>query len=148
MHDSIAHARTVWTMTSTVSRPVPEGHLVLLVADSDNAAILGRFVDDGSVRDMTDYAADLVLVGLSSQVEADTSGRPAPAETAGVAEVELVGCWQGWYVHHPSGTVAPIDEATLLHYVATGAAQAITAGVAAALAEDLPDSPDGVGETL
>jgi hypothetical protein len=137
MVDICGHDCTVLTMQSFVSRPVSEGHIVLLVAAQDDAAVIGTFADDGSTRDLTRFAADLILLGLGVEVEG--SPEPAGGGTC-VADVVAHGTWHGWYIHHPTGTIAEIDAPTIARYAALGASQAITAGVAEQLAEDLPDT--------
>jgi hypothetical protein len=102
---------------------------VLLVAASHDAAVLGRFRDDASVRDLTEFAAELVLLGLSSEVhrvDGEVLTPPSTEETTEVAVLELKGSWQGWYMHHPTATVAEIDEAALLRLASSGASGVIT----------------------
>ena len=105
---------------------------MLLVSNSADSAVLGRFRDDESTRDLTEFAAELVLLGLGAEVErstADAQHGPGAGGTSEVAVLDLAGVWQGWYMHHPTGTVVEVDEPTILRLAALGAAGVITGAV-------------------
>jgi hypothetical protein len=118
------------------SRPVPGGHL-MVVRTTGDAEVTARFVDDGTVRPITAWCADLALVGL--MVGADEPADPAPTDTVQVADVTVIGDVVALYVHGPSASATEVEPDEFVRLVATGAARAITAGVAAELSADLDE---------
>lgn len=132
-------AAVEWASPVVVSQPIPGGHVVA-VHPSAGAEVVVRFADDGSVREVTAWAADLALVGLvaTSQPGPDApdtpfgGGPPDGAPTAPpvrVAEVSLTGPVSALYLHPASSSGSWISPEFLVELVAAGAGRAIAAGV-------------------
>lgn len=76
-------------MRTLVSRLDRSGFLVIARLPN-GAAIAGTFADDGTTRDLTAHAANLVLSGALDRVEASASGRPDPREEVDAVSVRYL----------------------------------------------------------
>lgn len=125
--------RTVGEVTCFVSKPVAGGHLVV-VDLPDDASVNALMLDEDEPRDITEWFADLVLLGLAARQDKITAGQPEPAEEVQVATVTVGGTSPDAvriiYVHHPSLAAASMDISDALAACALGIAHQITAGVA------------------
>ena len=127
-----AAARAV---ASTVTR---EGRL-LLVRLPAGAAVVCDWLHDGTTGDVTDWVADLALIGWRDLLEATGDGRPEPAESVAVAALRVDPAEAGpactvTYVHLPTRECAELPAAAL-ELAGRGVTVQVTAGVAAEAAE-------------
>jgi hypothetical protein len=115
-----------------VSQPAPGGHLVVVVVGEDGG-VTASFNDDGSVRDITEFAADLAILGLAARdgqgSMADVDDGVDAADDVEVASVQVLGSVTGVYVHVPSAAGVEIPSDELARCVAEGMARAVTAGI-------------------
>jgi hypothetical protein len=137
-------------MRVLVSAVRPSGHLVVLRLP-EAAAFLAEFDDDGSCRDISELAPELLLTGALDALEAGQSGRPEPAETVQAANVhysedglpgEVTSPASFSWLHLPSGTGGDFPPADVLSLLARGIGVEVTAGVAAEAASgEVPNDP-------
>ena len=120
-------------MASHVSASVPGGHLVL-VDLPDEVRVTAEMLGEETPRDITDWFADLVLLGLGVRHENEESGKIEPEESVEIANVTMVGAdiaeARVFYIHHPSGVAASLAPEDALDACSSGIAAQITAGVA------------------
>lgn len=121
-----------------------QGHSVA-VRLPETLRVEAMFVDDGKVRDITDYVADLILTGLAVRFEQEQNLRAEPAETVPSGMITLTGDateFLALYLHTPTRVIAELgwDEAATL--LALGVVEEITAGVARDVATAELDAED------
>ena len=76
-------------MPAICSRVSDSGHAVL-VRLPGGARFVGRYADDGSVRDLTPFAANLLLAGALDTAEQLEAERPEPQEQVSAVEVSYL----------------------------------------------------------
>lgn len=137
-------------MSSAVSAVV-DGSMVVF-RHPVGGTVRCAFHDDGSVRDVTAFVADLVLIGLfvrSRQLEAAEAA--GDGERVEVASVELDGpadAYSAIYLHLPSRETAEIAPAEFVDLLTLGIAQQVEQAVVEDLVavEEVP-SPDATSGT-
>lgn len=128
--------RTVW------SRPVDGWWAVVQLADDDQ--VEACFADDGSVRDVTMWAADLLLAGVRAASEVAEGVRALPVGVVEVGQIQSRRGTLAGMVVAPDGTETTYSWDVAGSLIAAGIAEQVTAGVAAEIATTLPDVlPDG-----
>ena len=121
-----------------------QGHSVVLRLP-EALRVEAVFVDDGKVRDITDYVADLILTGLAVRFEQEQNLRAEPSEAVPSGMITLTGdpaAFVALYLHAPTRVIVELgwDEAAAL--VALGVVEEITAGVASEVAATELDPAD------
>ena len=140
--------RTVCIMTWMVSSPTADGS-VLLVNLPQGASVHATFSDTGEERDITAWAADLILIGLAMRSTRAGWGDSIEVDKIQVASVELIGAddFDVVFAHPPSGVTATygwFDGAELL---AEGISEQLTAAVAGDIAE-VPGDASGIESSI
>lgn len=93
---------TNWQSNAYVSGSLADGSSVFVRIESGYTVAV-RFLDDGSLRDVTEWLPDLVATGLIAQSRRAIGLDGSPTEVVTVADVELL--------HVPSGVAgASLDE--------------------------------------
>jgi hypothetical protein len=125
-------------MTWLVSTPY-EGSFVL-VRLPEGAAVHVRFTDTGEVKDITQWMADLILIGLVTRAARGQMADTLDVDSVTVAELTLVGSEDLEAVFVNPGT----NQTDALHW--TASAELATVGIAeqlaAAVAHDNAAVPD------
>jgi len=135
-------------MNWMVSSPTADGS-VLLVNLPQGASVHATFSDTGEERDITAWAADLILIGLAMRSTRAGWGDTIEVDKIQVASVELIGAedFEVVFAHPPSGVTATyrwLDGAELL---AEGISEQLTAAVAADIAK-APDDTAGIESSI
>lgn len=133
-------------MSWMVSSPTADGS-VLLVNLPEGAAIHAMFEDTGEERDITAWAADLMLIGLATRSTRTGWGDSIEVDRVQVANVSLIGAddFEVVFAHPTTGITATyhwVDGAELL---AEGISEQLTAAVATGLVQ-VPDTVEGATE--
>lgn len=116
-----------------MSSPRPGLLVGIVIGLPDGAQVTGRFIDDGSVRDLTDFCADLLLDGLmlSAQQSQAATGTPG-VDAVPVADLALtvpLGDVLVLLVEHAAGVVTQLPSDGMLDVIAEGIASAVAAAV-------------------
>jgi hypothetical protein len=124
----------------------------VLIRLPEGALFLGQYADDGSVRDLTEFAANLLLAGALDAQEAAADGRPEPEELVEAARLRFMAqpaelgapheepsfTW----AHLPTGEAGDFPLEQVVDLISRGLSVELTAAVAAETAhEEMPDSP-------
>jgi hypothetical protein len=121
-----------------------QGHSVVLRL-AESVRVEAVFVDDGKVRDITAYVADLVLTGLAVRFEHEQHLRADAPESVPSGMITLVGDpsdFVALYLHAPTRVAAELGWEEAATLIALGAVEEITAGVASDVAAaELGDTP-------
>jgi hypothetical protein len=128
----------------SVSTPNDEGH-VLIARISPGTRVVVTYDDTHEPQDITEWVADLALVGMAVQYERNTNQTLPPTNIVKMGRVSVVGAGEPptfLYAHPLTGTASEYGWAVAAEVVALGVARQITAGVAFEVAaEELPDTP-------
>lgn len=116
-----------------VSHPSPDGS-VAVVRFPPGSALTVSFVDELVPRDISDLAADLLLIGLAATASGDPLPDPDRADdTVVVGQVLVVGDPPEVLFVHPGAQLCRrVVVEDLVELVTTGVAMQVTAGVASA----------------
>lgn len=124
-----------------VSSPTADGS-VLLVRLPEGAKITAAFADTEEERDITAWAADLILIGLAARTVRTGWSDSLTVERVQVANISLVGGddMEVIFAHPNSGVTATYNWVEGVELLAEGISEQLTSAVAADNAE-VPASP-------
>lgn len=137
---------TIIEVPLLLSSPNPENQ-VLILRLPQSTEIHVQFLDEEHSRDLTIWASDLALLGLSERHKQNVGLSPQPSEEVEVAKIELRGgdfnLVSAFWAHPETQSAAELDWRELAELIGLGITSQITAGVAHEAA-DVPDSPSEI----
>lgn len=135
--------RTVVRMSWMVSSPTADGSVMLLRLP-EGAKVHATFLDTEEDRDITDWAADLMLIGLAARTARTGWGDSLEVERVQVANVTLLGAddFEAIFAHPNSGVTATYGWSEGSELLAEGVSEQITSAVAADVAAVPESAPE------
>lgn len=121
---------TVIKMNWMVSSPTKDGSVVI-VKMSNGAKIHTEFHDTGESRDITSWAADLILIGLATRSNEVGWGDTQEGEKVEVATVSLLGTdeIEAVFAHPLSGVTASYNWKLASELLVEGIAQQLSTAI-------------------